>query len=301
MGIKKEIIFSSNKNFSIVIITGLSGSGKSTSIKALEDMGFFCVDNLPPVLMPKFIELCQIFPREISKIALGIDIRERDFLKECPIIFEQLKTEGYEIEIIFLESSDEVLIKRFSETRRRHPLMDKGFPLEGIKLERERLADLKDAADKIINTSDYNVHQLKDVLWQYFQKSSSFTRLTINLISFGFRFGIPLDADIVMDVRFLPNPYFVDALKNFSGKEKKVACFVLKGREAEKFLQKFIDLANFLVPLYEKEGKTYLTIAIGCTGGRHRSVSIVDHLEKFFHKGHYPITVFHRDIEKIGT
>ncbi len=286
------------KNIRIVIITGLSGSGKSTAIKALEDVGFFCIDNLPPSFLPKFIELCHGSAWEITKIALVMDIREREFLKEYPQIFSQLKELGHKIEIAFLESSDEVLINRFSETRRQHPLSPETSVLEGIKLERKALSDLRNMAERIIDTSNFNPHQLRDVIFRYFSEVSPLKKMTINLISFGFRFGIPYDADTLMDVRFLPSPYFVQELKDLNGDSEKVRDFVLARKETKRFLEKFVDLMNLLIPLYEKEGKTYLTVAIGCTGGRHRSVTIVNYLRESLNSDKYFLRVMHRDVAK---
>jgi len=285
------------KDIRFVIITGLSGSGKSTAIKALEDIGFFCVDNLPVILLPKFLELRLQAPGEISRVAFVMDIRERGFLKEYPQIFKELKKEGYLMETIFLECSDEILLRRFSETRRSHPLAEGKSVIEGIKLERERLSNLKSTADKVIDTSNYNVHQLKDAIYKYFSEASSLKKMTINLLSFGFKYGLPYDADLTMDVRFLPNPYFIEELKNLTGENTEVSNYVLKRSETKKFIKKFSDLIHFLVPLYEKEGRVYLTIAIGCTGGKHRSVAIINELAKSLDKEKYAVSIRHRDIE----
>jgi len=285
------------KNIRFVIITGLSGSGKSTAIKALEDIGYFCVDNLPVILLPKFLELRLQAPGEISKVAFVMDIREKGFLREYPRIFEELKKEGYLLETIFLECSDEILLRRFSETRRSHPLAEGKSVIEGIKLERESLSNLKSTADKVIDTSNYNVHQLKDAIYKYFSEVSSLKKMTINLLSFGFKYGLPYDADLTMDVRFLPNPYFVEELKNLTGENKEVSDYVLKRSETKKFIKKFYNLINFLIPLYENEGRVYLTIAIGCTGGKHRSVAIINELAKSLDKEKYMVSIRHRDIE----
>jgi len=286
------------KDIKIVIITGLSGSGKSTAIKALEDLGFFCVDNLPPILLPKFIELCKASSGEISKIALVMDVRERTFLKEYPKIFKELKERGQEIKILFLESSDEVLVRRFKETRRQHPLAEKGFVLEGIKKERDKLSDLKTLASEIIDTSNTNIHQLRKIINQLFSKVSNRRKMIITLTSFGYKFGIPYDADMIMDVRFLPNPFFVSELRDFSGNDERVYNYVMKNEIIKKFQKKFIDLINFLIPQYEKEGKSYLSIGVGCTGGKHRSVAVINSLEKLLSKKGYLVRVIHRDLEK---
>lgn len=285
-------------NIKIVILTGLSGSGKSTAIRALEDLGFFCVDNLPPILLPKFIELCKASSGEISKIAMVMDIRERTFLKEYPDIFKELKKKGQEIKIMFLESSEEVLIRRFKETRRQHPLAEKGSVLEGIKRERGELSDLRMLASEILDTSTFTVHQLREVITQLFSKVSDRRKMTITLTSFGYKFGIPYDTDLVMDVRFLPNPYFVSELRNFSGNDERVYNYVMSNEIAESFQKKFISLINFLIPQYEKEGKMYLAIGVGCTGGQHRSVAVINNLEKLLSKKRYLIRVIHRDLGK---
>ncbi len=288
-----------DKNIRIVIVTGLSGSGKTTCLKVLEDLGFYCVDNLPPVLFPTFVQLCEGFTWEkISRVALGMDIRERNFLKAYPNVFEQLTAEGYHPEILFLESSDEVLVRRFSETRRQHPLAQEGSLLDGIRIEREQLAELKKTATFIIDTSRYTVHDLRDEIRSAFELPSDKSHMGINLVSFGYRYGIPYEADLVLDVRFLPNPYFVEELRLRTGNDESVKKFVLEKQETATFLKKIKDLLAFLVPLYEKEGKSNLTIAFGCTGGRHRSVSIVNSLTHFLDENIYTVRIFHRDENK---
>ena len=289
------------KNIRIVIVTGLSGSGKTTVLKVLEDLGFYCVDNLPPILFLQFVELCHGFTWEkITKIGLGMDIREREFLNEYPRVFEELRSHGYTPEVVFLESSDAVLIRRFSETRRNHPLPVEGTSiLERIKLERDRLTALREIASIIIDTSGYTVHDLQKKIFAAFQVPTNKSRLTIHLISFGYRFGIPNDADIVIDVRFIPNPYFVDNLRPLTGNDEKIKSFVSEKNETKLFIKKFEELLVFLIPLYEQEGKSNLTIAVGCTGGRHRSVSIVNLLKSFFNENIYFIHVRHRDMDKI--
>ncbi|MFH0812606.1 MAG: RNase adapter RapZ [Pseudomonadota bacterium] len=284
----------------IVIVTGLSGSGKTTTLKVLEDCGFYCVDNLPPILFPQFIELCEGFAWEkITRIGLGMDIREREFLKEYPEIFKQLRAKGYEPEVIFLESSDAVLIRRFSETRRQHPLAKEGSIVDGITMERNQLAELKENASLIIDTSDYTVHDLQKQIFSLFKAPTCKSRLTIHIVSFAYRYGLPYDADLVIDVRFLPNPYFIDEFRSLSGNDEKVIHFVLQKQETKTFLNKLEELLAFLIPLYEKEGKSNLTIAVGCTGGRHRSVSIANLLQYFFDKKIYTVHVRHRDVDKV--
>ena len=285
------------KNVSLIIISGPSGAGKSTAIKVLEDLNFFCVDNLPVVLMPKFMELSNQ-SAEISKVAIVVDVREREFLKEFPIVLKEMIDSGYNAELIYLEASDDALLRRFSETRRRHPLSEGESSLDGIKRERDMLASVKMAATKIIDTSGYNVHQLKEIIRGYFSGPLSQEKMVVQLVSFSYRYGIPLDADIIMDVRFLPNPYFVEGLKDLDGRDLSVKEFVLNKEETKEFLARFRNLLNFLIPSYLREGKTYLTIAFGCTGGRHRSVSIVDFLADEISFERCILKKRHRDIER---
>ena len=288
--IMKEII--------ITIISGLSGSGKSTALNTLEDLGFFCVDNLPVLLLPKFIELCQSSINDISKIGLVMDVREREFLREYPDMLDLLKAEGYRIELIFLDSSDDVLIQRFSETRRQHPLGEGGSILDGIRMEREQLSALKSRADKIIDTSALTVHELRTLLENYFQQLSTRT-MNITFMSFGFKNGVPHDVDMILDVRFLPNPHFVRELKDLDGTDPRVAEYVSRSPETQRYLEKLKDFLAFQLPLFEREGKTYLTIAIGCTGGRHRSIVITNYLREIFSDGKYQVHATHRDIKKL--
>jgi len=302
----------------VILISGVSGSGKTTAIKALEDIGFYCVDNLPILLFPKFIELCEQSGGNISKVAVVEDIRGyasypayqqaddakkgKDFLEDSRRIIQNLRKEGYPIEIIFLECSDPLLVRRFSETRRQHPLAVGGSIWEGIRLERERLQVIRDMANLVIDTSNFNVHQLKDEIQRYAQEGSSPRQMTVTLLSFGHSFGIPYEADLLMDVRFLPNPYFIEELKRLKGDDPKVAEYVLQWEEAKEFLERLQEFIRFLLPLYEKEGKTHLTIAVGCTGGRHRSMVIVNRLaemlqDELAERGAL-LSVRHRDAEK---
>src|SRR3990170_652910 len=284
------------KNLSVVFITGLSGSGKSNAIKCFEDLGFFCVDNLPTALLPKFTELCTQSGNEINRVAIGIDVRERGFFKNFLEILDELKKENYAIEILFLEASDEALVRRFSETRRPHPLAKNGSVIDGIRLEREMLSELRKRADKIIDTTNYSVHQLKEILNKYYLESEG-RKLTISFISFGYKFGIPYDADLIFDVRFMQNPNFVKELKLLKGSDKRVIDYILKFQEAKAFLEKLYEFLRFLIPMYEKEGKSYLTIGIGCTGGRHRSVAVSEILKGYLEKEGYSLNIKHRDIE----
>jgi UPF0042 nucleotide-binding protein len=286
------------KNLRVVIITGLSGSGKSTALRALEDIGFFCVDNLPVILLPKFLSITTSSSPEIKHVAMVMDLRERSFLDKYQRIFTGLKEKGYKIEILFLESSDDSLLHRFSETRRIHPLSERGMIMEGILMEREKFSSLKKMADKIIDTTSVNVHQLKDIVQRHFLPSSKHKKMVINITSFGYRYGLPVDADLVFDVRFLPNPYFVENLKNYDGHHADVQDYVLQNKESKEFLKKILDLMNLLIPLYEKEGKVRLNIAMGCTGGKHRSVVMANKLDSYFSSMKYMVNLNHRDINK---
>jgi len=286
------------KNLRVVIITGLSGSGKSTALRALEDIGFFCVDNLPVVLLPKFLDITTHSSPEIDRVAMVMDLRERSFLDKYQRIFTRLKDKGYKIDILFLESSDDSLLHRFSETRRIHPLSEKGPIMDGIRLEREKLLSLKQMADKIIDTTSSNVHQLKDIVQRHFLPSSGYHKMVVNVTSFGYRYGLPADADLVFDVRFLPNPYFVENLKNFDGHHAAVKDYVLQNKESKDFLEKISDLMTLLIPLYEKEGKVRLNVALGCTGGKHRSVVMANELSSYFVAKKYTVNLNHRDINK---
>jgi UPF0042 nucleotide-binding protein len=280
----------------VVIVTGLSGSGKSTAIRVLEDLGFYCIDNLPVVLTPKFIELCQNSEEQISRVALGIDLRERAFLADYPAVLEDIRRAGHHVEILYLDSADDVLVRRFSETRRPHPLAEGTNVAAGIKREREKLADLKGMADRIIDTSAYTVHQLRDELRSLLGVvSGGEEAMRVFLVSFGYKYGLPSDTDMVLDVRFLPNPFFVEELRPLDGTDAAVASYVLERPETQRFLERVMALLDFSLPLYEREGKRYLTLGVGCTGGRHRSVAIVGELERRLAKHGYPVNVHHRD------
>lgn len=282
----------------IVVITGFSGSGKSTAIKALEDEGFYCVDNLPVALLPKFVELCED-SGEISRIAIGVDVRGGDFLKSFPEVLGRLNSEGNDVEIIFLESSDEVLLSRFSETRRIHPLAPSGQLTEGILKEKNVLSPLRREANKIIDSSTFNVHQLKRVISDYVREDAFSKKMVFSIVSFGFKYGPLYEADIIMDVRFLPNPNFVNELKALTGENERVADFVMKSDKAEGFMERFSGMINYLLPEYIAEGKSYLTIGLGCTGGRHRSVAIAEGLASRLVDGEYKLRVLHRDKERV--
>lgn len=282
----------------ILIITGLSGSGKSTAVRALEDEGFFCQDNLPVALFPTFVELVDNAKERVRDVALVMDIRGRDFNKGFEKVFQEITEAGHLVEILFFDATDEVLIRRFSETRRRHPALDSGSVPEGIRSERQQLAGLRSFATQIIDTSELNVHQLKDLVISLVKGSAGGRDLTLHLQSFGYRFGIPLESDLVMDVRFLPNPYFIPELKAYSGLDPNVRDYVLSHEETGEFLTRFKGMLEFLLPGYRREGKSYLTISIGCTGGRHRSVVITEEMKEFLKQKQVNLKVSHRDIEK---
>lgn len=285
------------KDIRLVVLSGPSGSGKSTAIKALEDVGFFCVDNMPVELLPKFMELIAR-SGEITKVASVVDVREREFLREFTPVLSVLRGAGYSVELIYLETSDEALLRRFSETRRRHPLASSESPLEGIQRERELLKEMKSQADRVLDTTGFNVHQLRDLIKEQFSGPIKREKMTVNVVSFGFRYGIPADADLVIDIRFLPNPYFVDSLKWLDGTDAGVKRFVLESAETKGFLERLRDFLSYLIPLYWKEGKSYLTIALGCTGGKHRSVVLADILSGEITSDMVTVRRRHRDVQK---
>jgi UPF0042 nucleotide-binding protein len=282
----------------IIIVTGLSGSGKSGAIHALEDNGFFCVDNLPALLIPKFIDLCQGYHEEIKRIALGVDLRGGQFLGSWPEVLAEMRKAGQRMQIVFFDASDEVLLRRFSETRRPHPMAGEEPIQEGITRERKALEEMRELADKIIDTSDMNVHELKREMEESFCQTARSRRMTLFLLSFGYKYGVPHGTDIILDVRFLPNPHFVSSLRAKNGLEREVEDFVLKNEETRGFFDRLYTLLEFTLPLYEREGKSSLTLALGCTGGRHRSVVLVEELQRRLSDRNLPIHVKHRDIDK---
>ncbi|SMB85484.1 UPF0042 nucleotide-binding protein [Desulfonispora thiosulfatigenes DSM 11270] len=285
----------------ILIITGLSGAGKSQAVQSLEDLGFFCIDNLPPTLIPKFIDLCFQSEGKIDRVAVVIDIRGGTFFNQVYAELDKLNKLDINYEIVFLEATDEELVKRFKETRRRHPLSPEGDIYEGIKVERELLQELRGKANIIIDTSDLKPLQLKEEIrrvWGYKDKNKS---LYITVMSFGYKYGIPLDTDLLMDVRFLPNPYYLKELRPLTGKDQQVAEYVFKSEISNDFITKYYELLSFLVPHYVQEGKAHLMIAIGCTGGQHRSVAIARKLGELLQQEDYEVSVKHRDIEKRGA
>lgn len=281
----------------ILILSGLSGSGKSTALHALEDRGFYCVDNLPILLLPMFVELCERSSFDVSRAALVMDVRERNFLKDFQPTLEKLRSAGHAPKLIFLECSDDVLVQRFSETRRQHPLSEGGMVLDGIKRERQVLKEIKCLADHVIDTTQLNVHELKIIIEKQFQDLAPRTMI-LTILSFGFKYGVPHESDIVIDVRFLPNPHFIAGLKPLTGNDEQVAGYVFSSGESCEFMNKLKDFLSFQLPLFEREGKSYVTVAIGCTGGRHRSVAVANSLRDFFLLDRPGVIVQHRDIEK---
>ena len=283
---------------SFVIITGLSGAGKSHAIKCFEDMDFFCVDNLPTTLIPTFADLIARSRHDVQRVALGVDVREGEYLSHLLEALHELKGRGHNVEVLFFEASDEALVRRYHESRRRHPLAAGGNVLDAIRAERKALAHMREIADRIVETSSITVHQLKALLSEQYVAPRARAGLTASLVSFGYKHGIPFDADLVFDVRFLPNPHFVDGLRPLDGRDTRVREFVLRHDEARELLDRLRDLLRFLLPFYQREGKAYLTVAIGCTGGRHRSVTFVEELRVFLESLGYAPSVVHRDIDR---
>lgn len=282
-----------------VVVTGMSGGGKRTALKLLEDMGFYCVDNLPVALIEKFVELIATPNSEITKVALGIDVRADQSFKDVSKTLLHVKEAGYPYELIFMDSCDAVLIKRYKESRRLHPLAGNGRVEDGINREREILGDIKKQADYVFDTSNLLVRVLKEQLVEIFVNHKEYNNLMVTIMSFGFKRGIPADCDLVFDVRFLPNPFYIDELKNKTGNDKEVQEYVMNFGEANQFLEKTMDMISFLIPNYIKEGKYQLVIGIGCTGGKHRSVTLANALYKGLkNKGNYGLTMIHRDIQE---
>ena len=278
-----------------IIVTGLSGSGKSEAMRSLEDMGFYCVDNLPPALIPKFAELCYQSNSTIDKVALGIDVRGRKFFKALHESLNVLRKDKYPFEILYLDCSDDILLKRYKMTRRNHPLaINRQIP-EGIKIERTILEPLKEIADCIIDTSNMKPKDLKEEISKIYANGEVNNNLTISVVSFGFKHGIPSDSDLVFDVRFLPNPYYVEELRNKTGDDQEVRDYVMDSEISHQFYDKLLDMINFLVPQYIKEGKHHLVISIGCTGGRHRSVTIANLIADEIQSNGYRVVKKHRD------
>ncbi len=279
-----------------LIVTGLSGAGKSLATHTLEDLGFFCVDNLPPALVPKFAEIVRESQGRIRRVALVIDVRGGEFFNALDTALVALDAMGVRFQIVFLDASDEVLVRRFEETRRKHPLG--GSVLDGIRSERRRLQPVKERAHKIIDTSMLTVRELKEELADVFLSEGQGRTLTVSVVSFGYKHGIPLDADLVFDVRFLPNPHYVEAIRALPGNSPEIREFVLRWDQTREFQRRLHDLLGYLLPQYTAEGKTHLTIAIGCTGGKHRSVVLGDDLARYLRGAGYGVRVKHRDVRK---
>ena len=282
-----------------IIVTGLSGAGKSEATNALEDMGYFCVDNLPPKLIKKFADVCKQSKGSIDKVALVMDIRGGIFFDDLFESLSELSKEQFQYEILFLDTSDEVLVKRFKEKRRSHPLAPGGRVITGIELERQKLRDVKDKADVIIDTSKYAIKDLREEMARKFgDKEMPEKQMAITILSFGFKYGIPVDSDLVFDVRFIPNPFYIPELKPFSGNDEPVKNYVMEQTETQTFLQKANDMFEFLIPNYQKEGKRQLIISIGCTGGRHRSVAIANSIYETLRANNHDVYIEHRDIKE---
>lgn len=280
----------------VVFVSGLSGSGKSTAMAALEDQGFYCVDNLPAPLVEQFIDLCAKATPRIEKIALALDARETQFLGDLPAVIERLRESGRDVRVVFLECSQQALVNRYRETRRRHPLSPEGSVERGIDLERQLLRDIASLADHAIDTSQLNVHELRDAVVRAL--SGERRPGVVNLVSFGFRYGTPEALELLFDVRFLPNPYFEEKLRMDSGLARDVSRYVLESARGQAFFERLHGWLDFLLPLYDAEGKAYLTVGIGCTGGRHRSVAVTEALARALRDGGREVNVQHRDVEK---
>jgi len=279
----------------IVVITGMSGAGRSSALRVLEDLGYFCVDNLPPQLAP---ELVSLLTGELERVGFGIDVRTGTFLEGAERILDRLAEEGHETEVVFLDCADEVLLRRFSETRRPHPLAQGADVLGGIRSERERLSALRTRARHVIDTTSTSVHDLRRSLIDYIARGGSRPRMAIRVVSFGFKYGLPVDADLVFDLRFLPNPHFVPELRPRTGREPDVAAYVLESEATQELVADLKRLLTHSLPRYEREGKAYLTIALGCTGGKHRSVALAELLASWLRQEGHDATVAHRDADR---
>jgi len=292
------------KGLELIVITGLSGAGRTQAMQSLEDQGFFCVDNLPPTFLVKFAELCAQSQGKVSKAAIVCDLRGGAFFSSLSEALSNLEKEGFHLEVLFLDASDETLIRRYKESRRRHPLSPQGRVLDGIQAERQQLEELRIRADNIIDTTTLNSQQLRQRVAELFCKTDGLDQMALSVISFGFKYGIPLDADLVMDVRFLPNPFYVETLRSLTGEHILVQEYVFGNKIAQEFMEKYLALLEYILPQYVKEGKNHLTIGIGCTGGQHRSVAIAERVGQFLRDHHYALNIKHRDAvknQKCGT
>lgn len=286
-------------NMRFVVVTGMSGGGKSTALKMLEDAGFYCVDNLPVSLVEKFAELISMPGSEVGKVALGLDVRSDQSFEDATRVLEKLKSTGYQLEILFMDADENVLIKRYKETRRIHPLAMEGRVEDGVRAERKVLENIRRHADYVIDTSLLLTRELKEEIDRIFVENAEYNSLMVTVLSFGFKHGIPSDADLVMDVRFLPNPFYIEELKYKTGNDREVQEYVMGFEEAEAFMAKLTDMLHFLIPNYVKEGKYRLVIAIGCTGGKHRSVTLANELyRRMKDKGKYGMKLYHRDVSR---
>jgi len=284
-----------NQELKMVIITGMSGAGKTVAMHSFEDLGFFCVDNLPPMLLPKFLELMRDAKTKMNRVAIVMDLRGREFFDQLFRVLDDLQNRSWMIpHILFLDADDSTLVRRYKETRRSHPLAPSGLPLDGIQMERKLLAELKGRAQSIYNTSNMKPKELREKIAADFT-SSKMKLFRVNIVSFGFKHGIPIDADLVYDVRFLPNPFYIEEMRTQTGLDQEVYNYVMKWSDTTRFLEKLTDLLQFMLPLYKREGKSQLVVAIGCTGGQHRSVAIAEYLGKTF-ANDYHVEVSHREI-----
>lgn len=281
----------------LVIVTGMSGAGKTVAIQSFEDLGYFTIDNMPPTLVPKFLEILEQ-TNEYERVALVVDMRSRSFFKEINAILDQIESnQNITFRILFLDATDNELVSRYKETRRSHPLAPDGRVMDGIKLEREMLAPLKSMSQNVVDTSDLTPRQLRQAISEQFSNASNTVSFRVEVMSFGFKYGIPLDADLVFDVRFLPNPYYIAELREKTGLDQEVFDYVMGHQESEDFFQNLLNLIMPILPSYQREGKSLLTIAIGCTGGQHRSVAFAHRLAQSI-KEEWPMNESHRDKEK---
>lgn len=292
------------KGIEFIVITGLSGAGRTQAMQSLEDRGFFCVDNLPPTFLVKFAELCAQSRGKVSKAAIVCDLRGGEFFSSLSEALDNLEKEGFNLEVLFLDASDETLIRRYKESRRRHPLSPHGRVLDGIQAERQQLEELRIRADNIIDTSGLSSQELRCQVSELFCKAQGLSQMAVSVVSFGFKYGSPMDADLVMDVRFLPNPFYVEELRPLTGEHILVQDYVFGNSIAQEFMKKYLDLLEYMLPFYVEEGKNHLVIGIGCTGGQHRSVAIAERIGQFLKERNYSISVKHRDSaknHKVGT
>ncbi|HZK55493.1 MAG TPA: RNase adapter RapZ [Desulfosporosinus sp.] len=286
------------KGIELIVITGLSGAGRTQAMQSLEDRGFFCVDNLPPTFLVKFAELCAQSRGKVSKAAIVCDLRGGEFFSSLSEALDNLEKEGFNLEVLFLDASDETLIRRYKESRRRHPLSPHGRVLDGIHAERQQLEELRIRADNIIDTSQLSSQELRCEVAELFCKSQGLGQMAVSVVSFGFKYGSPMDADLVMDVRFLPNPFYVEALRPLTGENTLVQDYVFGNSIAQEFMKQYLNLLEYILPFYVEEGKNHLVIGIGCTGGQHRSVAIAERVAEFLKERSYGVSVKHRDVEK---